>query len=91
MNLYIDVGDQQENKDIFDRLLAQKDEIETRFGEPLIWERLVNKRACRIKHVVALGGISSPEEEWPTIQNTMIEAMRRLEKAVGPALEGLKI
>ncbi len=89
---YIDFGDQQKekNKAVFDRLLAQKDEIEARFGESLSWERLDQKRGCRIKHPIALGGISSPEAEWPTIQQTMIEAMRRLQTALGPALEGLK-
>jgi hypothetical protein len=90
VNLYLDVGDKQKNKALFDKLEAQKAEIDVRFGEPLFWERLDNKRACRIKHVVSVGGLSSPETEWPNIQKAMIEAMRRLESALGPALEGLK-
>ena len=50
--LYIDRGEVTENKRIFDRLLARKDEIEKAFGGTLSWERLDTKRACRIKHVI---------------------------------------
>lgn len=89
VELYIDFKDQVKNKSVFERILAQKEEIEARFGEALTWERLDKKRACRIKHVITLGGISSPESEWPTIQQAMIEAMSRLEKAMRPVIEAL--
>lgn len=45
--LYIDTGNKDENKVIFDKLFKQKEEIEVKLGE-LSWERLDNKRACRI-------------------------------------------
>ena len=50
MELYIDRGDKDENKAIFDALHAQKTSIESAFGKSLIWERLDDKRASRVKY-----------------------------------------
>ncbi len=52
VELYIDRGDGEENKRIFDQLHGRKEEIEGSFGSPLLWERLDAKRACRIKHKI---------------------------------------
>jgi hypothetical protein len=89
--LYIDRGDAAENKRIFDHLYAQKAEIERSFGGTLQWERLDTKRACRIKHVVELGGYRSPEIQWPQIQTEMVETMCRLESALAPGLSSLDL
>lgn len=89
--LYIDRGEATENKRIFDELHAQKEQIETRFGGPLSWEPLDTKRACRIKSVVERGGYRSPESQWPEIQTEMVETMSKLESALKPALETLKL
>jgi len=92
VDLYIDFKDQVKNKNVFDQMKAHKAEIEARFGGELIWERLENKRACRIKYLIAgLGGVSSPDTAWPAVQNAMIEAMSRLEKAMKPAIEALDL
>lgn len=87
--LYIDRGNLAENNRIFDQLLAKKDVIEASFNGPLSWERLENRRACRIKHVIERGGYRSPESEWPAIQTEMVETMTRLEKALMPHLAEL--
>jgi len=49
--VYIDLGDAVRNKACFDALQAQAETIEKMMGEPLVWERLDNKRACRISAV----------------------------------------
>jgi Domain of unknown function (DUF4268) len=48
IELYLDGAGQDANKQRFDRLLAGKSEIERIVGEPLEWERLDNRRACRV-------------------------------------------
>jgi CBS domain-containing protein len=48
VELYIDSGDKAKNKRIFDELYSHKEEIEAALGEPLSWERISEKRACRI-------------------------------------------
>ena len=58
VELYIDKGKSEVNKEIFDRLLAAKEEIEQTFGEPLEWERMDAKRGCRIKKDLTLGRLS---------------------------------
>jgi hypothetical protein len=89
VELYIDRGDATENKRIFDRLHARKDEIEKGFGGTLSWEPLDTKRACRIKHVIERGGYRSLESQWPEIQEEMVETMTKLEAALKPAVESL--
>ena len=91
--LYIDRGkdSEDENKAIFDQLFAHKEEIEKAFGAPLGWERLEGKRACRIRHAQTGGGYYSPEDQWPSLQDSIIRAMDRLERALRPYLKQLRL
>ena len=91
MELYIDRGEATENKRIFDQLHSQKTAIENTFGGPLSWERLDQRRASRIKYVIDTGGYRSPESEWPSIQRDMVNAMIKLEDALKPAMDALKL
>lgn len=91
VELYIDRGERDENKRIFDTLAARKDEIDKAFGSALSWERLDDKRACRIKYVLPMGSFLSPESDWPKIQEAMVDAMTRLETALKPALDALTL
>jgi hypothetical protein len=90
VDLYIDSGDGEKNKRIFDELHAQKEQIEIEFGEELDWRRLDDKRASRVVKYYYNGGIDTPEK-WPAIQDQMIDAMIRLDKAFRPRLMGMKI
>lgn len=91
--LYIDRGKdaEAENKSIFDQLEAHRTEIEKAFGGALSWERLDGKRACRIRYTQSGGGYRSPEDKWPKIQDGIIGAMDRLEKALRQHLKQLKL
>lgn len=74
----------EESVAIFDALHESKAPIEESFGGPLRWERRAGPQACRIRKEIGLGGYRHPEENWPEIQDAMIDAMIRLEKALGP-------
>jgi hypothetical protein len=91
--LYIDRGkdSEAENRAVFDQLAARKSEIEASFGGPLSWEGLEGKRACRIRISLHDGGYQASEANWPALQDTIIHAMDRLEKAVRPYLKQLKL
>jgi len=91
--LYMDRGKDavEETKSIFDQLIAHRSEIEGAFASALTWQRLDNKRASRIRFVIENGGYRSPEEEWPHVQDEVILAMDRLEKAVRPFLTRLNL
>lgn len=93
VELYIDRGkdSEQENKQIFDQLYANREAIDSAFGAPLEWERLEGRRACRIQYTRHEGGYRSPEEQWPQIQNKTIYDMDHLEKALQPFLRQLKV
>ncbi len=89
VELYIDGKYPEENKAIFDALAASREDIEERFDGPLVWERLEGRRVSRISGVVERGSYRD-EERWPEIQDAMIDAMIRLEKALRPHLSKLK-
>jgi hypothetical protein len=93
VELYIDRGDgaEKENKAIFDKLHESISTIEQDFGEPLEWQRLEGKRVCRIMKTIDIGGYRDDESKWPEIQDAMIDAMIRLEKALRPHIENLKL
>ncbi len=84
VELYIDTGDLDENKAIFDSIMKKKANIEQEFGGPLEWERLDERRASRIRYTLHNGGLSVGEANWPKVWAPMVDAMRRLVDALKP-------
>jgi Domain of unknown function (DUF4268) len=85
VELYIDRGDKDENKAIFDDLYSQRSSIESTFGRSLIWERLENKRASRVKSEMA--GDPFDDAQRPAIMSFMIDTMIRFEKCFAEPLQ----
>lgn len=46
--VYLDTGEREMTKGLFDSLFAERPALEQRFGEPLVWERIDGKRASRV-------------------------------------------
>lgn len=79
------------NKAIFDALLAERESIEQEFGEPLDWQRLDNRCACRIQKRWSDRGGLGDREAWNDLQELMIEAMTRFERAFKQRLLQIKV
>ncbi len=78
--LYIDRGDADENKYCFDKFYSMKGKIEEVFGGSLEWERLDDKRACKIKHELSDCNVFE-KEQWDEMIQFLTNGMIRLEKA----------
>lgn len=83
--VYLDEGDQEKNKGIFDALLAQRDQIDNDFGEPLEWQRLDHRLASRIA-VYREGTIDDPEERLVEIRAWAVDRLLRLKRVFEPRL-----
>ena len=70
------------NKAVFDHLYSKRAEIDAAYRGKLTWERLDDKRACRLYDDSVPVGIRSPREQWPTAQKGMIDAMTGLERVL---------
>jgi hypothetical protein len=83
--LYIDVGEAGRNKAVYDWLLTQKAEIESRTG-PLVWERLDQKRACRISLVRLNSSIDDAALHSAEMRAWLVDALLKLKAVFGPRL-----
>ena len=92
VELYIDADREtgQGNKKILENLQNHKEDVEQAFGEPLEWESLEGKRACRIRKIIPGGGWQD-ENAWPQVHEKMVDAMVRLEHALRPHLNNIPV
>jgi len=89
IELYIDLGDQQHNKAVFDTLMQHRDEIETNLGYSLDWRRLDELRASRLLKKLGTGSIYD-KDQWGTIQDELIEGMNQLDHVLRPYIARLR-
>jgi hypothetical protein len=85
VDLYIDLQDAGENKAAFEKLQADAGIIEAEFGEPLTWEKLENKRACRVS-LYTDGSIDDPPEALETHRRWMTDKLIQMKKVLGPRI-----
>lgn len=86
IDLWIQNEDPVANKRLFDSLSAKRSQIEVAFGGSLVWERMDAKRASRIRATVPGRGMDDGEENWPALQDAMVEVMGRFSKAIRAAV-----
>lgn len=92
VELYMDKGKDSEviNKRRFESLCANKDNIEEAFEGDLNWISSEGRRSTLIHKKVTEYGLRDTEK-WDEIQNTMVDAMIRLEKALKPYIVKLEL
>ena len=89
VELYIDTHDADRNRAIFKKLVQHRETVEREFGGSLDWECEEWRRATRICYRIRGHGGLRDRDRWTELQDAMIDAMVRLEKALGPLIRQL--
>jgi len=77
------------NKARFNWLQERREELERVYGGPLGWHRCDDLKKSYLMEEFE-GGYRDDVEQWPAIQDRMIDAMARLEKAVRPHMPQMR-
>jgi hypothetical protein len=77
-----------EAKEMFQKLLAQREAIESELGFALDWQELPDKSACRIA-VFRPDVDLADEAAWPGCFEWLVDKARRLSEAFRPRVKGL--
>src|SRR5690554_5742150 len=85
VELWISRSVTEENKFIFDFLYQLKQEIEQRFGQPLHWMRLNDKKMSRVQFCAEADGYN--QETWPESIAWHVEHMSKLDAAFKAPLQ----
>ena len=88
--VYIDNGDREENKRLFDFLEEDRAAIETELDYELEWDRLDDKRASRIS-AYRDGYILTKESDLEEIRAWIIQRLLAIKKVLGPRVSGNEI
>ena len=76
------------NEELFNTLLEKQGEIQQAFGQPLEWRQLpTDRNLCRISKKLETGGYRDDQNRWAAIQDTMIDAMIKLEQIFKPHIK----
>ena len=89
VELYLNRPFAVENKQIYDQLELKKNEIEGRFGAELQWQRMDDKKACRISYPHPFDGYN--DENWPEITDWLLNYIVKLEEAFSEPLDRLNL
>jgi len=81
-------GSREANKYLFDLMHAKAAEIEARFGEKLIWDRLNDKKSSIIRSTKAFEGHN--RSAWPELIAWMVDHVSRMEKSFAPEVPRLR-
>ncbi len=80
-------SNKDENKWLFDELLKHKDEVETAFGNELVWLRLDDYKESRLYFALPCEGYR--KEDWQDYVNWHSQHIRRLENALSRPIADL--
>ena len=83
--LYIDVGESTLNRAGIEFLRKERATLEIQFGEPLEWENLEGRRACRVA-IYRPGSIEDSAAALEEYQSWAIDHLLQFKKVFGPRL-----
>jgi hypothetical protein len=89
VEVYISKDDKEANKLVFDALFREKEAVEHEFGNPLGWEALDERIACRIKFEKPANIYD--EEQWPEMIEFLVSSMMKLEKVFAPRIARINL
>ena len=88
VDVYIDKGEAEPNKKLFDDLHSVAQQIEAKIGEQLLWERLDNRRASRI----ALKRSASIDDDQDSLRELLVwmrTHLLKFKEVFGPRLSSI--
>jgi hypothetical protein len=77
-----------ENKALFDALESRKEEIEARFGGPLEWRRVDERKISMVRVRKPCDG--HDRESWPQICDWFVDQVRRMATTFGPEIGAMR-
>ena len=80
VELYVDGGTGAENLETFNALRQRRETIESVFGEALSWEKLENRRACRVASYTT-GDVANTDEHY-TYVRWMLDRLADLRRSL---------
>jgi hypothetical protein len=83
-------NDDERSLRAFEALRVQRASIESSFGEALEWQSLPGRAGSRICVDLA-GGWKLPEGQWPELQDSLIDAICRLDTALRVPVQKLDV
>jgi hypothetical protein len=86
IELWINRGNQEENKELFDRITTHKEDIESLFGDVLDWQRLDDGKGSRIAYCLNAVNVYD-EDDWPQMIDFMTSNMIKFENAIKGVLK----
>ena len=86
VELYIDIGDEELNTQALEQLRADASELKSHFEEPLEWEELEGKRACRIACYQDQASIEDSDEDKERYLRWAVDRLLRFKRVFGPRL-----
>lgn len=89
VNFVLNRASKEQNKSLFDLLLAHASELEKLFGAPLAWRRMDDKKVSIIEYCQAYDGHN--RESWPAMIAWVVDHIQRLEKAFDTQIPALRV
>ena len=88
VHIYIDNTDRDWNKTLFDRLIEQRESIESELFESLEWQKMDNYRASRIA-ALHPGSIDEDDETLQKLENWTVDKLLSFKRVFQPKIDEL--